>query len=105
MAAAATPQGRMPKIDFDIQEPAEWPRERPAFVGAVGAPDGTTWMTRTMPGLGDVAEYDVLGLDGRLVRRVRFPVDVKVVGFGKGVVYAVRKDGDDLSYVQKYPMP
>jgi hypothetical protein len=104
MASSMT-QGKMPKIDFDIQEPAEWPKQRPPFFGSAAAPNGTLWVSRTMPGLSDIQEYDVLDAGGKLVKRVRFPEKVTLLGFGKGVMYALRKDEDDLRYLQKYKLP
>jgi hypothetical protein len=103
--AGSAAQGKMPKIDFDVQEPTEWPKNRPIFFGVFAATDGSTWVARSMPGLGGPSDYDVLGRDGKIVKRVRFPERVTVIGFGKGVVYTVRRDEDDLRYVQKYKLP
>lgn len=110
MAASMAGAEKMPKIDFDIQEPAEWPKNRPPFFGSLipgasAASDGTFWVPRTMPGLSDVADYDVLDAAGKLVKRVKMPPRVTVFGFGKGVVYGLRKDEDDLHYVQRYRLP
>jgi hypothetical protein len=105
MAGAAAGAGKMPKIDFDVQEPTEWPANRLIFSAVLAAPDGTAWVARSMSGLGGPSDYDVIGRDGKLLRKVRFPANVTVMGFGKGVVYTVRKDEDDLRYVQRYRLP
>ncbi|MGQ0764770.1 MAG: hypothetical protein ACT4OZ_03795 [Gemmatimonadota bacterium] len=110
MAASMAGAQKMPKIDFDILEPAEWPKNRPPFFGSMvpgasAASDGTFWVPRTMPGLSDVADYDVLDASGKLISRVKMPPRVTVFGFGKGVVYGLRKDEDDLHYVQRYTLP
>lgn len=104
MAAAAT-NGQGPRIDFELVEPAEWPKTKPVFGAMHVAPDGRVWVSRTSPALSDIAEYDVLNAAGALVQRVKMPSKVTLVGFGKGVLYAVREDEDDLRYLQRYRIP
>ena len=49
--------------------------------------------------------FDLLDADGRLVDAVTFPEGAVMLGFGKGVVYATRKDEDDLLYLQRFRLP
>ena len=69
------------------------------------APDEHLWVATSAPGAEDIVTYDVLDSSGRLVKRVRFPTNVVLLGFGKGVLYATRKDEDDLRYLQRYSIP
>jgi hypothetical protein len=48
--------------------------------------------------------YDVFDATGKLTGQVVFPPRTRIVGFGKGVVYTVRADEDDLQYLQKWAM-
>jgi hypothetical protein len=79
---------------------------KPPFTAVRAAPDGRLWVARSQAGSRDVTEYDVLAPGGKLERRVQFPPRVTLLGFGKGmVVYGVRKDEDDLHYLQRYRLP
>jgi len=104
MAAAVT-NGQGPKLDFELVEPVEWAKTKPVFGAMNVAPDGRLWVSRTSSALTDIAEYDVLDAKGQLVLRVRMPPKVTLVGFGKGVLYAVRQDEDDLRFLQRYRLP
>lgn len=105
LSMAAGSGQKTPKIAMEVEEPPSWPKVRPPFAGARAAPDGRLWVARTMADYDAVMEYDVLAPGGRLERRVRAPKGVSLIGFGKGVVYAVRKDADELRYLQRYRYP
>lgn len=101
-AAPAGPQPPPPSADdFD------WPATKSYFdVTSVRmSPAGELWSERTRVAGDNVPVYDVLGADGRLVRRVTFPVRTRLVGFGDGTLYVARADEDDLQYLERYPMP
>jgi hypothetical protein len=49
--------------------------------------------------------YDLLDRDGRWVAAVRVPRPMVLVGFGRQAVYAARRDGDDLLWLGRYPLP
>ncbi|HEX4933991.1 MAG TPA: hypothetical protein VFV33_12470, partial [Gemmatimonadaceae bacterium] len=102
---AASSGQKMPKIAMDVEEPASWPKVKPPFAMVRAGPDGRLWVVRSGGGDDEGAEYDVLAPDGRLERRVRTSPRVTLLGFGKGVLYAVRKDEDDLRYLQRYRYP
>jgi hypothetical protein len=103
-AAGASATGAVPKIAFDMEEPKEWPAFFPPFAGVRAAPDGTLWIAQVPRSEDSPVVYDVIDGRGRLVTRVRFPARTSLVGFGKGVLYAVRVDDDDLHYLQRYPL-
>lgn len=88
------------------KEPAEWPDLLPPFLpgAAVFAPDGTLWIRRT--GAADAPPfYDLIDGRGQVVRRVNLPKRSRLLGFGRGTLYLVRVDDDDLQYVQRYRLP
>lgn len=104
MSMAGASGQKMPKISLELEEPSPWPRVKPPFSSARAAPDGRLWVARATAD-DDVAEYDVVAPGGRLEKRVRFPRGVTLAGFGTDMLYAVRKDEDDLRYLQRYRLP
>ena len=102
---AASGGQKMPKIAMELEEPPSWPKARPPFGVVRAAPDGRLWVTRTIADAGEMMEYDVIAPGGTLERTVQLPKDVTLLGFGRGVLYAVRKDEDDLRYLQRYRLP
>jgi len=60
---------------------------------------------RTRPTGDKVPTYDVFDHSGALVKKVSLNPSSRVVGFGKGAVYVVRTDEDDLQYLQRYARP
>jgi hypothetical protein len=95
------PELRPPSLAFT--EPSGWPEYLPPFAdsAALFAPDGRLWIRRTATRR-EAAIFDVIGDGGQLVARVTFPDRSRIVGFGRGAVYAVRSDSDDVEYVEKY---
>lgn len=84
-----------------------WPEIMPPFrSGALlAAPDGRLWIQRVATAAAPYPPYDVVDRRGALVARVIVDGDVKVVGFGRGVVYTVATDEDGIQRLQKRPMP
>jgi hypothetical protein len=64
-------------------------------------PEGDLLVERSVPA-GAAPVLDVFDRAGRLVRQVTLPVGRRVVGMGRGVVYAVVSDADDLETLEKY---
>lgn len=92
--------------------PPEFADTKPPFeagVGRVGtvlaSPDGEVWVLRTRPAGDKVPSYDVFDKSGALVKKVSLNPSSRVAGFGKGTVYVVRTDEDDLQYLQRYKKP
>jgi hypothetical protein len=94
--AQSTPQ----PIDPSIQ----WPATKPPFPGnAVRiAPTGELWELRSTPASDPLPLYYVFDASGKLVKQVRLPARTRLVAFGKNVVYLVRRDADDLEYLERY---
>jgi hypothetical protein len=86
-----------------VEEPP-WPESLPPFLhGALRfAPDGNLWVKRTGPA--DMAPtYDVIDAQGRVIQKVVFPANTRLIGFGRnGAIYVVRLDDDDLEHLQRY---
>ena len=89
-----------------FQEPEEWPEFLPPFLagGVSIAPDRQVWVARmTAPDAEPV--YDVIDRTGRVAQRVTLDRRSRIVGFGNGTAYLVRKDEDDLEYLQRHRLP
>jgi hypothetical protein len=83
------------------QEPSEWPEVLPPFLQRAlrFAPDGMLWVERTGPaGSGQI--FDVIDVRGHIARRVTLPPRLRLVGFGREGIYTVRRDEDDLEFLQ-----
>ncbi len=93
---------RMPRPD-----PADmdWPAVKPPFDASQirFAPDGSLWVER-YGRHGAPTTVDVFDTDGRLARRIRYPDGRRFLGFGAGSIYLVRKDVDDLEWLERYGM-
>lgn len=77
----------------------------PGTAAVLVAPDGEVWVLRTRPAGDKIPTYDVFNRAGALVKSVALNPRSRVVGFGKGTVYVVRTDEDDLQYLQRYKRP
>jgi hypothetical protein len=86
-----------------LYEPADWPRYLPPFLGdaATFAPDGHLWVQRTTPEE-HPPTFDVFDTDGDRVGQVTLPHGRRLLGFGKGTLYAVARDEFDLEYLERY---
>lgn len=84
----------------------EWPDVKPPFPsGAVfAAPNGELWVERSVAA-GAAREYDRFDGRGALLGRVVLRARSRVVGFGSAAVYVVRRDADDLQYLERYARP
>ncbi len=84
-----------------------WAEEVPpflpeAFLGFDG--NGVLWVQRPTFGR-EGARYYLIGSDGAVTDRIRFPEGFRVVGFGRNAMYLVRRDLDDLEHLQRRPLP
>lgn len=90
----------VPRPDVDEME---WPEVKPAFgrEAVSVTPEGEAWVRRYV-GAGEPETYDVFDASARRVRQVVLPEGRRLVGFGRGVLYAVYVDGDDLQWLERY---
>jgi hypothetical protein len=85
--------------------PPEFEDTKPPFSGpgsVLVAPEGEVWVRRTQPAGTKNPVYDVFDRSGSLVKKVTLNPRSVVLGFGKGTVYVVRSDEDDLQYLERY---
>lgn len=65
---------------------------------------GCCWIQRATFGR-EGARYDVAGPDGVPVGRVDLPEGHRVAGFGRDALHVVRRNADDLEFLQLRPRP
>lgn len=95
---------RLAAATSNLPDP-EFEDTKPPFTGnnaVLVAPEGEVWVARTRPASDPVPSYDVFDKTGKLVRKVNLNAKSTVIGFGKGTVYVIRTDDDDLQYVERY---
>jgi hypothetical protein len=63
--------------------------------------DGRLWIQRTTRA-GAPQTFDIFDSDGERIEQVILPQGRRLLGFGRGTVYAVIKDEFDLEYVERY---
>jgi len=105
--AAGLGRGGAPPKNLPPPPQAEFPEVMPPFVAAslFAAPNGELWVLRSHR-FTDVPVYDVFNAAATMSRRVALPATkARLVGFGNRVLYIVRRDADDLEYLQRYRLP
>lgn len=82
----------------------DWPDFKPPFVWneVLAGADGRLWIPRYAPASERATLYDVVDRRGVVVARAQVPNGGRVVGFGARAIYVVRKDADDLQYLQRF---
>jgi hypothetical protein len=80
-----------------------------ARLGGIGpsvllAPSGKLWVARVAGELAESATYDIFDRLGNRVERMTFEAGSRVVGFGAGRVYVVRRDADGEVYLDRFPI-
>jgi len=84
----------------------DWAEFKPPFMaGVTVTPEGELWVPASQPANAKGALFDVFDNRGERIRQVRLPEARRLVGFGKGVLYAVHKDADDLEWLERYRRP
>ncbi len=92
-------------VRLPVPKDVAWPEYLPAFLpgAAIFADDGTLWVLRTRP-RGTPPTYDVFDHAGKLAELIALPPRSQVVAFGVKSVYVVRRDDDDLQFLQRYSL-
>jgi hypothetical protein len=103
----ATRNGGVPRGPVGPPPQAEFPAVMPPFVywSTFARPNGELWVLRSRKASDEVPVYDVFNSSGAMVGRVALPAKSRLAGLGNGTVYVVRKDEDDLEYLQRYKVP
>lgn len=102
---APPPAGSPPRLAPQDASDFEWPETLPPFTGNDAVqmtPDGQVWVQRVKSAGDKTPSYDIFDGTGKLVGAVTLRPKSRIAGFGKGTVYVVRTDDDDLQYLEKY---
>jgi hypothetical protein len=81
----------------------EFAEVKPAFVprGVWTTPEGQLWVERSVP-FAKPVRYDVFDDHATRIAQVVLPEGRRVLGFGRGVVYAVIEDADGFQRIERY---
>lgn len=104
-SATANSKTPGPSVEADVLEPRVWAANKPPYTNLQSSPDGHLWVTLSQPTGTKKAKFDVLNSAGTPVAQVVLAPGERLVGFGRGTVYTVRRDADDLQYLRKYVLP
>ena len=92
-------------MEIDVLEPESWPATKPPYSGVIASPDGRLWVSVHQGAGTKSTRFDVLDGTGALVARVQLAPGETYVGLGRGTVYTIRTDSDDLQYLRRYTLP
>lgn len=95
----------MPKFEARVLEPTTWATSKPAYNALMSSPDGRLWVALSTPTGTKISRLDVLDGAGALLAHVQLAPGERFVGLGRGTVYTVRTDEDDLQYLRRYTLP
>jgi len=92
---------RPPRPNIDEQD---WPETKPPFVGngLRVSPEGNLWIQVSQPAAAKTERWDVVDARGQRIRQVVLPEGRRLVGLGNGTLYTVRRDTDDLEWLERY---
>ncbi|HXI21587.1 MAG TPA: hypothetical protein VNH46_10900 [Gemmatimonadales bacterium] len=81
-----------------------WPHDKPPFPGRTAriSPDGRFWIEQSTRSGDSTEVYDTFDAAGGLMGRVILPRGRRLVGVGRGTVYAIRTDDDGLQWLERY---
>jgi hypothetical protein len=99
--SGSPPAFRPSRPNIDEQD---WPEVKPPFVGGTPrtAPDGTLWIQVSQPASAKGELWDIVDARGQRIRQIVLPEGRRLVGLGNGTVYTVRRDADDLEWLERY---
>jgi len=92
----------VPSLEFELVEPESWPAQKPAYTNLLVAPDGFVWVSQSRPTASKLERFDILDGTGARRAQVTMPAGERVIALGRGAVYTVRVDEDELQYIRKY---
>jgi hypothetical protein len=104
----APAQGEPPPRNAPLPPLKDWPEVKPPFrwIDAIHAtPSGDIWLQRFEPAGAKGSLFDVINAQGAVTRQVRLQDGWTLVGFGNGTVYTIKRDADDLMYLQRHKLP
>lgn len=98
----------LPKVDYEVREPARWATHMAPYASLRATPDGKLWVGTPRPGAVPeerASHFDVLDRTGVLVAKIVLVAGERLVGLGRGVAYTIRTDADDLQYLRRHALP
>ncbi|MBX3134192.1 MAG: hypothetical protein KF689_12495 [Gemmatimonadaceae bacterium] len=101
-SAQMGPGANAPPLEPLTDWPATKPAFRPGLASVLARPNGELWVRRTENAQARGTLYDVINAQGAVAFQVRIPEGLTLVGFGQNTIYTVRKDEDDLVYLQRH---
>ena len=104
--APTSPGSRDPALRSRVPDSA-FPSFKPLFEVRYSptAPNGDLWVTLSRAHNDSVPRVDIFGADGKIKGRVQLPPNSRVIAFGKTHVYLVRRDADDLEWIERHKLP
>lgn len=102
---AGSPAGMTFTVEAQVLEPAKWATNKPAYNAIRSSPDGRLWVALSAPTGARASRMDVLDAAGALLAHVQLAAGEKLAGLGRGTVYTIRTDDDDLQYLRRYNLP
>jgi hypothetical protein len=97
--------GTMPTVEARVVEPSTWATNKPAYNALMSSPDGRLWVALSTPTGAKMGRLDVLDATGALLAHIQLAPGEKFTGLGRGTVYTVRTDEDDLQHLRRYMLP
>lgn len=93
-------EGRIVTTTPPVTEPLQWAEFLPPFLGGALSFDreGRLWVRRTTDA-GAPPILDVFDPEGKRIQQARLPAGTRLVGFGEGSAYVVRRDELGLEYL------
>ncbi|MES2125089.1 MAG: hypothetical protein V4503_10430 [Gemmatimonadota bacterium] len=106
IGASGSASGKAPvQFGIVVLEPARWAANKPAYTGITASPDGVLWVSLAGRTGSRVQRFDVLNGSGALVAHVQLAEGESLAGWGRGTIYTIRTDEDDLQYLRRYSLP
>ena len=92
---------------FTPAEMPGWPKFLPPFQpeALIAMPDGNVLVERTPDATISELVYDIVDRTGSLNGRIHVGPRERIVGFGRGTVYTVLIDDDELEHLRRHPWP
>jgi hypothetical protein len=92
---------------FSSSEMPGWPAHLPPFQpnALIPAPDGSLLIERTLDATKDGRFYDRVDRSGRLIERLVTGIHERIVGFGRGTVFTVLQNEDELELLRRHAFP
>lgn len=106
-AALAVLPTRTSILAVDYNEPPTWPTTHPPFRSDITPlidPKDRLWLATRCTKDEQALCYDVISREGTRVTRFKLPPKLRVIGFGKDVIYTINEQKSDKDVLQKHAL-